>query len=292
MSLQDLMNTGLPLNRKERFYTGTVFPMLVCRDGFRYFDRFTALIEGYIPQPLDVNPASANLQFFTEYSFAESSFGDIAKRFINSPTKRDTPDIIILIHGTRTTLIAVEAKMFLAPSPVKLSRQMTDQKLLLHYLKEALSIDELYHVALVPDQWRSLLGNFDFPIITWYDFYNQFAAVIPDDYFLDMLRIALDKYDDLVSQPVASGGKNNELKMTGLSIYEEYKAEILTMNIMGRGGGLNGKLVVQDLESGTWQKRIYETSSASDFPNGNWFNIEDFIARIDALNDKLTSQIQ
>ena len=32
MSLSQMMMNELPLNRKERFYTGTVLPMIVCRD--------------------------------------------------------------------------------------------------------------------------------------------------------------------------------------------------------------------------------------------------------------------
>ena len=64
MSLKNLMNTELPLNRKERFYTGTVFPMIVCRDNFKYFDVFTSLIPGYEKEIIDTNPETANIQFF------------------------------------------------------------------------------------------------------------------------------------------------------------------------------------------------------------------------------------
>lgn len=292
MSLQDLMNNGLPINRKERFYTGTVFPMLVCQNEFRHFDRFTALIEGYVPQPIDVYPSTANIQFFTEYGLAESIIGNSAKRLVNPPYERDTPDIIILIRGTHSALIAIEAKMFLAPAPTALRRQMTDQRPLLNYLRDILSIDYVYHVALVPKQWQVTLGNFEFPVITWHDLYDQFLTVLPNDYFLTVLGIALDKYDDLVSHRSADGGKNNERKMTGLSIYEGFKAETLTMNIMGRQSGLNGKPIGEDLETGNWQKQIYETSSATELPNPNWFYIEDFIARIDKLNNEFISEIQ
>ncbi len=33
----------LPLNRKERYYTGTVLPMIVCCDEFAHFGRFLRL---------------------------------------------------------------------------------------------------------------------------------------------------------------------------------------------------------------------------------------------------------
>ena len=35
MTLEELMKSELPLNRKERFFTGTVSPMIVCRDNFK-----------------------------------------------------------------------------------------------------------------------------------------------------------------------------------------------------------------------------------------------------------------
>ncbi len=287
MSLQELMNSGLPINRKERFYTATVFPMLVCRDGFRHFDRFTTLIEGYTPQPIDVRPKSANIQFFTEYSFFDSIFStNTTKRFPNLSDMRDTPDIIILIQqGIHTTLIAVEAKMFLAPAPTSLHRQMTNQKLLLGALKDDLHIDHIYHVALVPERWQAALRNFEFPVITWQNLYKQFITIVPDDYFLEVLRIALDTYDDLVSR--ASGGKNNEGYMKGLAIYAAFKSGTLMRSVMGREkGGLYGKPIKDDFESGRWRTQRYETSSKTELANTNpnWFKIEDFIAQIDALD--------
>jgi hypothetical protein len=39
MSLNKLFGERLPVNRKERYYTGTVLPGIVCQDGFKYFDR-------------------------------------------------------------------------------------------------------------------------------------------------------------------------------------------------------------------------------------------------------------
>lgn len=280
MSLAALMQAGLPLNRKERFYTGTVFPMIVCRDGFRYFDHFTALIDEYRWQPLNVTPESANIQFFTEYGLAESIVSAAAERFAESPQERDTPDILIFIRGEHTALIALEAKMYLAPAPTALRRQMLRQKSLLDFLQDSLAIDDVHHAALVPEQWRIVLQDFEFPIITWNDLYKQFEAVIPGDYFLEILRLALDNYGDLVSQQ-HTGGKNNQLKMTGLSIYEQFKDGTLSMRVMGRQSGLDGSSIQQDIESGAWRTQLYETSSESDPPNRNWFYIDDFIARLE-----------
>lgn len=67
MTLKELIDSGLPLNRKERFFTGTVFPMIVCRDNFKHFTRFTSLIKACEGLEIIAKPSSANIQFFTEY---------------------------------------------------------------------------------------------------------------------------------------------------------------------------------------------------------------------------------
>ena len=70
-----MSSTHLPLNRKERYYTGTVLPMLIASDGFMHLGRFLGLcgleieLAGNTPFEGD-----QNLQFFTEYNFAESCF--------------------------------------------------------------------------------------------------------------------------------------------------------------------------------------------------------------------------
>src|SRR6185312_6165083 len=39
----EMFDSSLPLNRKERFYTGTVLPMLIASDGFMHLNRFLRL---------------------------------------------------------------------------------------------------------------------------------------------------------------------------------------------------------------------------------------------------------
>jgi hypothetical protein len=56
----------LPVNRKERFYTGTVLPMIVAGDRFRSLGRMLELCGLH---QVDLSEP-AELQFFSEYSFA------------------------------------------------------------------------------------------------------------------------------------------------------------------------------------------------------------------------------
>lgn len=282
MSLRALMNTKLPMNRKERFFTGTVFPMIVCRDDFKHVGRFLSLVDGYDPQPLDVTPEHTNIQFFTEYGLKESIFGASKLRFPTEPESRDTPDIIMLITGDRTVLIALEAKMFLKPNRTALYTQMAGQQYALNSVRESLGVDEMYLAALVPKQWHDALGDdFAFPVITWNKLYDEYKPLFPDDYFLEMLKIALDNFPNLVSIYSA----NSEGSMIGDLIYEQFIGGSLDMIIMGRSGGLDGELLKDDLASGRWKEQLYQVSPVETPPNKNWFSIAKFVEQIDKSSE-------
>ncbi len=66
------METELPINRKERFYTGTVLPSLLFHNGRSNFFRFLKEIKGF---PSDVNEKNTqdNFLFYTEYNLKESA---------------------------------------------------------------------------------------------------------------------------------------------------------------------------------------------------------------------------
>jgi hypothetical protein len=280
MSLKDLMETQLPLNRKERYFTGTVFPMIVCRDGFRYFSRFTALIPNYIEQPIDASAHSANIQFFTEYSLVESVRGTSKAFYSELPETKDTPDIIILIAGNPKVLIALEAKLYLAANQGSLIQQMNAQRVHLDYVQSKLNIQHIYHCALLPAQWVTKLNKFPYPVLTWQDLYKQFAPLSPNDYFLEVLRIALETYDMLVSK-TATSGRNNERKMQGLEIYDAYQSGFIPPHTMGCQGGLSSPKLLEEIRSGQWRNRMYETSSSETLATRNWFLVVDFVSLVD-----------
>ncbi|NLO27543.1 MAG: hypothetical protein GX113_05105 [Actinobacteria bacterium] len=52
MSLSNLMKTGLPLNRKERYFTGTVSPMIVSRVTFGWNEMSTEEERMLLPEYL------------------------------------------------------------------------------------------------------------------------------------------------------------------------------------------------------------------------------------------------
>src|SRR5437899_7537227 len=79
-----------------------------------------------------LHPDSANLQFFTEYGFAESAITPSAKkRFPAGFPSRETPDLMIYVEGEPKRLFAVEAKMYHRPTKERLIEQIFGQKVLL-----------------------------------------------------------------------------------------------------------------------------------------------------------------
>jgi len=289
MSLIDLMKTGLPLNRKERYFTGTVFPMIVCANGFRDLGVLASLIPGCRVPQIDPDPRSANIQFFTEYSLVESIHGKETKaRFPHPPKTKDTPDVMILVRGEKTVLVAIEAKMYHQPQLHALVKQMQAQRAQLDYLKECLVLDAVWHAALLPAGFAPGLGDLipngaqpGFPVIRWEDVLARYRDRRgEDDYFMGMLDLALKSWENLSSQPLAYGA-NAEAKRRGGEIVRHFQTDA-SLNTMGRSGGLTGPLLAADVRSGSWRSQDYEVSSAPEPVNSNWFYVKDFVRLVTA----------
>lgn len=287
MSLRRLMNEELPLNRKERFFTGTVLPMIVCRDGFKHLSALLELVGCREPLRVSIAPGRENIQFFSEYSFVESVVGAARKRFPNRPRSKDTPDIVILIRTEQAkVLVAVEAKVFDRPTAQDLTRQMERQRLhILACLEQALQVDCTYHVALLPARLYEKVKREGFhqPTVTWEELYTRYRSLLGPDYFLEVLSIALERYEELAAQNAHSYRKNCQDLYSGSDIYRGYKEGMLDKQVMGRKLGLHGPALREDLDSGNWTKRKYEVSSHAALAenNRNWFYIHDFVDLVD-----------
>lgn len=284
------MDEGLPLNRKERFFTGTVFPMIICAEGGKYFGRFTEMLPLPSGMEIDWRPESTNIQFFTEYSLLESVYaqGD-ADRFPDAHAAigaKDTPDIVMLVTEPEKALICLEAKMFLRVSASELAGQMDRQAEIVRYLGDKLAVPEhrRVHAALIPAALAATFRAFPYHVLSWDALHETFVRDRDPDYFLEILRISLDRWEALTG-PLASFGKNADDKITGIAIYKGAVAETLPFKMMGRGGGVDGPKLASDLQSGTWSRRKYEVRfQPLATQNPNWFPIELFVERIDSLS--------
>lgn len=270
-----LLDHTLPLNRKERFYTGTVLPGIVCAD-FDHLNRLTGLM-GHPDVETSGDPAQGGVVFFTEYGIAESAYGPAAARFAGLPTSRDTPDVVFLTLRPSPVLFALEAKMYDRPGGGELRHQLDLQRELLDplavRLADWLDVDEVpvAHRALLPAAQQALHLD-PHEVITWQQVRDAYDDIAPA-YWLQMLREALDRYDDLVTRFVA----NDDDRMTGADIVAGFHAGTLPYGAMGRSLGLSGAPLRADLESGGWRETSYQVA-VSDPGNRNWFPVETFVA--------------
>jgi hypothetical protein len=288
MSLVRDVAAGLPLNRKERYYTGTVFPAIVCAENFAYFDRLAKVIPNSPPLQVNARPDCANVQVFTEYGLQESIFDAAARqRFTVPPKARDMPDILIFVAAQAPVLIALEAKMYDRPTRQALEEQMRRQReVVVDYLALALRVpaEGVVHACLLPEQLLRDAG-YDallYPVVTWEALLAEFSKGRGDDYWLAVLRLALASYPELVSQ-TAPRREHADAVLAGAQIYERAKARTLEYGLMGRQFGADGDPLLEDLQSGRWRKQRYEVSRATDRPNPNWFPVHSFVARVDEL---------
>ena len=245
---RSLTRSHLPLNRKERYYTGTVLPMLVASDGFAHLDRFLALCG--LP---DVHvPGSRNgeqaLEFFTEFGFHERVRDEDRPRFPDL-TGRDTPDLVI---AGDDWLLAVEAKMFHRPTSAAMNRQADQQRLVIDTWVRALPLrpDRVAHVWLLPEELASAVrGSVHIPVVTWQEVLRAYRVVGPA-YWVGVLEEALTRYTDLVAEPMTFGANPDDY-IPGGEVVEGYGREPFRI---GTSGGAVGSTVVTS--AGMWSQAI------------------------------------
>ncbi len=277
-----LVDQHLPLNRKERYFTGTVLPAIVCADNFRHFDLFLRLLTTAELPRVDPHPERTNLQFFTEYSFVEALTGAAKGRFPDPPHTKDTPDLVCFLRGHVDVLIAVEAKMYDSPSGADLRVQFDAQRRLLAYLQRHLPASDVVHVMLLPEKLarRAGLGE-EIPVVTWESVVDAYLPVLgADHYFLAVLRLALERYDALVSSAAWQSGKNADGWLPGSTILKRAEQGDRSIRQVGRHRGLDGPVFAEDLRTGGWKNQPYEVSAAETPANRNWFPVEDFVRAV------------
>ncbi|MFC5061573.1 hypothetical protein [Actinomycetospora atypica] len=261
----------LPLNRKERFYTGTVLPMIVAADSFAHLRRFLVLCG----VPADVG--LEGLQFSTEYSLVESvRTTEERALFAPLPQEKDTPDLVLAGRGW---LLVVEAKMFDQPSPRGLAQQLRAQGRIVECMTRGLHIPAplVRHVALLPAAYQVDV-DLGVPLVRWEQVLESYRDIGPA-YWIGVLDEALGRHAELVSPP-RNFSRNADGHLTGSEIARAFRAGTLAYGWMGREGGLTGAPLGQELESGEWRTHLYQVAIA-DPANRNWFAIAEFVGLLE-----------
>ena len=265
----------LPLNRKERYFTGTVLPMIVAAEGFQHLGRFLRLCGLRIDEN-DLRPADGYLplQFFTEYGFGESVYTDADRTYWHEVIDADTPDVVV---AGSDWLLAVEAKVFHDPTANDLTAQMERQAKLVRLWREKLALpaDRVRHVLLLPERLAQRVGTLSFDVVTWEDVVDTYDRIGPQ-YWVSLLKTSLNRHAELESRPVLFG-KNADKKLPGATIVKLFADGAADFDWIGRKGGLVGGPFQNDLATGKWRTTTYEVTGGGTAPNRNGFALADFV---------------
>jgi hypothetical protein len=288
--LQENFKKYIPLNRKERFFSGTILPQIICNDNFKYFSRFTDLIKGF-PKDIIIKPdiSDNNIQFFSEYSLKESnvktSFREQLKGHLET---KDTPDVMILITEPELILIVIEIKVFSGINYSDFVSQLKAQEHIIKLLQNNLELkdENIFHIGLVPQKLFTVSNIDKRQILFWEDVLNAYKDILSNNYFIGVLEMALENFDELKSQSKGfdTFGKNMDGKLNGDEIIEWYKRGKKIW--IGRKGGINGEKFWGDLKSGNWKTYSYEINLKHKPNDRNWFSSEEFVKEIEHYNSQ------
>lgn len=230
-----------PVNRKERFYTATVFPGIIFSDNL---ERLLKLIGVNIACDLD----GSNIVLYTEYDLKDAIVGDSRRTSAEHQRARrlhgDTPDVVILAKdkSNRGYAIAIEGKMFSRITKDYLKDQVSSQrKVLEHLTQNYLNEFQILQFALIPDQ---LAQQFEdgrqltveaghVQIFTWQQLLDAYQGVAAADYWRRMLGCALERYDALRAKQIYR-------KVSGKEIQRRALSKDCDITFIGREGGLSG----------------------------------------------------
>jgi len=281
--LLENFETIMPLNRKERFFTGTVLPAIICYNKFKYINRFFELIDGFDHELQIISEANNNnILIQTEYSFKESLVeSHFIEKFAGKYETKDTPDLVILITEPEYILFVGEAKMFSSANPGDINTQMNNQRWFIDALQKGLNIRETncFHFTLLPEKLIPAKTSINYPVVFWEEIINAYSDIMDNDYFLNVLRMAIKKFDTLRSKYSSNSisfGKNMDSKLSGEKICELHSEGKKFW--VGRFGGKDGQKFKSDIDNGNWKNFEYEININSKFaPNANWFSSDEFM---------------
>ncbi len=224
-------------------------------------------------------PASNSLRS----TLADSIFSpDTEERFKGLNPRGDIPDLIVLIaRDTTPTLIAIEGKMYMGLTRKQLDQQLIDQnQQILSPLKEMWPTLNIVHAAIVPELLLQEIGGLGETLcLTWENVLERFREVSSAKYFLEVLATAIAEFSRLRAHPRIFDA-NADGRLCGQDIADGFGHEEFSFRIMGRDRGISGQRLLEDVNTGSWRTKEYQVSKADKPPNGNWFEISEFVKLI------------
>jgi len=270
----------LPLNRKERFYTATLLPSIICTDGLSRF--FKLLNKPDIKG--DMSPDSTNIQIFSEYDLRDAIRGDrlssSQRQALLAPLTGDTPDVVILVDSLTPLLVVLEAKLFDDAIASDIAAQIARQRVNIQALLEVLPGCEALQVALVSELIvegvRTAAGDRpDYLTITWEQIASEYANVPGAAYWVRLLKLALSREEELRAEQRQSWTYADR-RMTVAAILNAYEQSNCPIRFVGVGG-VTWELLRDDIVSSGGTKRKYAVSYSEVLPSRNYIGVIEFV---------------
>lgn len=273
------LKSELPINRKERFYTGTVLPSILFHNGLSNLFRFLREIEGF-PLSINENNTQDNFLFYTEYNLKESAGKKSVGAEIYTVT-RDTPDVIIEILPPQRMFVVIEAKMYANLTQNDFGKQMAAQKLaVIDPLKDKYGLNnaQIFRVALTPRR-LGFKRTEDYQVINWEFLLDNEDIDLQGNYFAHFLRFALERYGELVCDQ-SGMASTVERRIPGFDVYENGIGQKTLW--VGRKGGK--RIIEEDVKKGIWRDKLYaiNTQKPQGGQKGNWISSHEFAAIVDS----------
>jgi hypothetical protein len=184
----EIIKSELPINRKERFYTGTVLPAILFHNGLSNFYAFLNFMDGF-PKEINEKTTGDSFLFYTEYNLKESAGERSAGQLILTGAN-DTPDIVIEILKPKRIFIIMEGKMFAAINQEDIAEQISRQK---EYIAEPLLKkfnllpNDIFHIALLPKA-LGISNSPNFQVMNWEIFFDDKKFYCQNNLFFNYLK--------------------------------------------------------------------------------------------------------
>jgi hypothetical protein len=212
MRLDDLI-------RSERYFTATLFPLVLFHDGFRGLRDFLELVDERSSIETDASgkrrprgPVSyefSGVEVITEFHIARDlAFGgaleDVSaadRELGGERDRRDAPDVVI-VAGCE--LVVCEGKFFNAFNVEGLNRQLASQRRqVAHLFRARPDLRGYRHVAILPERSRASIDAD--AVVTWSEICAVAARVMGESHYVTArLRGAARRYTACVGTPGVS----------------------------------------------------------------------------------------
>lgn len=273
---------SLPINRKERFYTGTVLPALIWSDRL---DRFLRLI-GAPTVTVRTDPADTNLVLYSEYDLRDAIANDQNAGW-RLPDRAETPDLVIQIgepDDEAGILVVVEAKVFSRPSPQSLRAQIERQEAaVIAPFRSVRPGWTVLQMALLPEQSVTHAMEAELRPLrwtTWQRLADAYRTVAAASYWVEVIEAALsaESWRRRRSELAISATRS------GNAIVQHGEADGIRW--VGRQGGFEVFITYDlgpDVRGGwVWQRRPYFVSREEQRPSANYFTLAQFLEAVRA----------